>query len=59
MIDMSTSKHKKSPNKMWVKGQVIVSKKDQEIFFNAIMDPGKPNEALWAAAEEYKKLANE
>lgn len=36
--------------------QIIASKKDSEIFFDAITNPGKPNKDLLAAAEEYKSL---
>lgn len=36
--------------------RVLASQKDSEIFFNAITDPGKPNQRLTEAAEEYKAL---
>jgi uncharacterized protein (DUF1778 family) len=39
--------------------RIIASKRDAEIFFNAIMNPGLPNEALRLAVEEYKKLTGE
>ena len=39
--------------------QIIVSQKDKEIFFNALMYPEPPNDELSAAAEDYKKLAGE
>ncbi|MFL5747763.1 MAG: DUF1778 domain-containing protein [Niastella sp.] len=35
---------------------ILASQKDQEIFFNAIMNPGKPNKKLKEAATRYKKL---
>jgi uncharacterized protein (DUF1778 family) len=34
---------------------ILASKKDQEIFFNAIMNPGKPNAKLKKAAKRYKQ----
>lgn len=36
--------------------KILASKNDCEIFFEAVMNPGKPNEALTSAAEDYKKL---
>ena len=36
--------------------QVIASQKDSEIFFDAITNPGKPNQKLTDAANEYKSL---
>ena len=36
--------------------RVIASQKDSEIFFNAITNPGKPNQKLTEAANEYKAL---
>lgn len=36
--------------------RVIASKKDSEIFFDAISNPIPPNEALTKAAKEYKEL---
>lgn len=39
--------------------QVLVSQRDSEIFFNAIMNPAKPNEALQAAANDFKSLLSE
>ncbi len=38
--------------------QVITSEKDKEIFFNAIINPSKPNENLISAAKEYKSLSS-
>ena len=35
---------------------ILASKKDQEIFFGAIMNPAQPNTALKKAASRYKKL---
>jgi len=35
--------------------QFWLPKKDQEIFFKAIMNPDEPNKKLKAAAERYKK----
>lgn len=35
---------------------ILASKKDQEIFFKAIMNPSKPNNKLKEAAERYKKM---
>ena len=36
--------------------KILVSNKDREIFFNAILNPKKPNKRLRKAAEEYEKL---
>ena len=35
---------------------ILASKKDQEIFFKALMNPPKPNARLRKAAERYDKL---
>jgi uncharacterized protein (DUF1778 family) len=35
---------------------ILASKKDQEIFFSAIMNPDEPNSELKEAAERYKKM---
>lgn len=37
---------------------ILASKKDQEIFFNAIMNPPQPNESLKKAAARYNKLVS-
>lgn len=39
--------------------KVISSRKDQDIFFNELMNPSKPNRALKSAASRYKKMINE
>lgn len=36
--------------------RTIASQKDQEVFFNALVNPPKPNKDLLAAKEEYNKL---
>ncbi len=36
--------------------QIIASKKDAELFFNAITNPDKPNKALLDAAKAYNDL---
>jgi len=36
--------------------QIIASKKDSEIFFNAITNSSKPNQKLTEAANDYKAL---
>ncbi len=36
--------------------QIIASKRDSEIFFDAILNPDHPNEELINAAEEFKSL---
>ncbi len=36
--------------------QILASKKDSEIFFDAITNSGKPNQKLSEAANEYKAL---
>jgi uncharacterized protein (DUF1778 family) len=38
--------------------KIISSKRDAEIFFNELVKPSKPNEALKKAAERYKNKAN-
>jgi uncharacterized protein (DUF1778 family) len=38
---------------------IIASQRDSEIFFDAIMNPGQPNDALKSAFEEYNKLMAE
>lgn len=38
---------------------IIASFEDSEIFFNAIMNPESPNQALRKAANNYNILANE
>ncbi|MFA6946271.1 MAG: DUF1778 domain-containing protein [Pedobacter sp.] len=35
---------------------ILASKKDQEIFFNAFMNPSGPNQKLQDTAERYKKF---
>jgi len=36
----------------------LASRKDQEVFFEALMNPGKPNDRLQAAAWRYKKMTS-
>lgn len=36
--------------------RIIASQKDSEIFFEAIINPSKPNQKLTEAANEYKAL---
>ena len=36
--------------------QILASKRDSEIFFEAIMNPDKPNSELLSAAKEFKAL---
>ena len=38
------------------KEQVIASEKDSEIFFEAVLNPQKPNKALVKAAKEFKSI---
>ena len=38
---------------------ILASKKDQEIFFNAFMNPSGPNQKLRDTAERYKKFSQE
>jgi uncharacterized protein (DUF1778 family) len=38
---------------------ILASKQDQEIFFEAMMNPPKPNDALIKAASNYKNLIND
>lgn len=35
---------------------ILASKRDQEIFFNAIMHPSKPNDKLKKAAQQYNRI---
>ena len=39
--------------------KIIASKRDAEIFVDAIMNPENPNKDLLAAAERYKSLLSE
>jgi uncharacterized protein (DUF1778 family) len=39
--------------------QILISKRDSEIFFDAIMNPDKPNEALQLAANDFNSLFSE
>jgi uncharacterized protein (DUF1778 family) len=34
---------------------ILASKKDQEVFFNAILNPGQPNDQLKAAADRFRE----
>lgn len=34
---------------------ILASQRDSEIFFNALVNPSNPNDALMSAAERYKK----
>jgi uncharacterized protein (DUF1778 family) len=43
-------------NVMEKHNNIILSKKDAEVFFNTILNPPKPNDALKKAANAYKKL---
>ena len=36
--------------------KIITSKRDQEIFFNELTNPSKPNKALVDAVKRYKKV---
>jgi uncharacterized protein (DUF1778 family) len=37
---------------------ILASKKDQELFFNAIINPPQPNNSLRKAAKRYKKTVH-
>ena len=37
---------------------ILASKKDQELFFNAIINPPQPNDSLRKAAKRYKKTVH-
>jgi uncharacterized protein (DUF1778 family) len=41
------------------KEQVLISQKDSEVFFEAIMNGSKPNEDLLKAASDYKDFLSE
>lgn len=36
---------------------ILASQRDSEIFFNALVDSPKPNDALISAADQYKKAS--
>lgn len=38
---------------------IILSQRDSKIFFEALLNPKEPNEALKKAAEEYKEWLND
>lgn len=38
---------------------LFISQRDSEIFFDAIINAGKPNDALLSATEQYNKLLSE
>jgi len=37
---------------------ILASQRDSEIFFNALVNPPEPNEALVSAAQQYKKMVS-
>jgi len=37
---------------------ILASQRDSEIFFNALVNPPEPNEALVSAANQYKKMVS-
>lgn len=37
---------------------ILASQRDSEIFFNALVNPPEPNEALVSAAKQYKKMVS-
>jgi uncharacterized protein (DUF1778 family) len=37
---------------------ILASQRDSEIFFNALVNPPEPNEALVSAARQYKKMVS-
>lgn len=39
--------------------RIVASQRDKEIFFEAILNPGKPNKALLSAVKEYNSLIGE
>lgn len=59
LTDFILSASQAMANKVVRENETIVSsKRDKEIFFNAIMNAEKPNSALMKAAKRYKKLAS-
>jgi uncharacterized protein (DUF1778 family) len=42
-----------------ISNAILASQRDQEVFFNAIMNSGKPNSALKKAAARYKWISVE
>jgi len=38
--------------------KIIASKRDQEIFFNELTNPSKPNKALSDAVKRYNKIVD-
>ena len=39
--------------------QILASEKDKEVFFDALINPPKPNKDLLSAKDEYDKLISE
>ena len=37
---------------------ILASERDRELFFDALMNPGSPNQNLQEAAERYKRLSD-
>ena len=37
---------------------ILASQRDSEIFFNALVNPPEPNEALESAAKQYKEMGS-
>lgn len=53
LVDSAEEKAKEIITK---KEQILASKRDCEIFFEAITNPGMPNKELQKAAEQYKEI---
>ena len=52
---MLRSAHKRAKEIIAEHELIIASKRDSEVFFNAILNPEPPNAKLKAAAEKFKK----
>jgi len=50
------SKIEISKERVEEQNKIIASKRDQEIFFNELTNPSKPNKALTDAVKRYKKV---
>lgn len=51
--------HNKAKEIIEERERIVASQRDKEIFFDAILNPGKPSKALLSAAKEYKDLVSE
>jgi len=52
------SKIEISKERVEEQNKIIASKRDQEIFFNELTNPSKPNKALTDAVKRYNKIVD-